>query len=815
MMKRLSAYLLCAAFLAGILAVGGILPVGAEDALPYTAAYGTDLNDLTDFSEAALSSLQLGSKGVTTGSSDGIPFELFTVDVSGVNGSDVTLTLDAATVENERLALKVYNVKTEAWDTVKTVTTSGQIVASVSLSDYAKDGKLQAMATPDYVDNGSNRILWSTDPQHYAKFSDLHATYEGIHNYMVSEYQQGNIAYVVTTGDIIDDMPTLSGAKSQWITADKMYKILDDAKVPYGIVTGNHDTGNYPAADYRYYLQYFTADRYEDNPWYGGTEDNNKNHYDLLTIGNVDFLFMYIGYGIEDATDTIDWANKVLDAYPHRNAVICTHQYLKSRRSDWGGRAQIMFETIIKEHENVMMVWCGHDDGATRVIRNMDGDRLNSLDEADGHVVHEILCDYQFIQLESEEYYEDAPDPGHYIGSVFGCNGEGYIRSIDIVGNSVSMDTFSPITGGVRPYGDRDHFTIDVDFIPAHREITVKRFAAGTSAAGSFDEKAAGTIVYANRAALQQLISEADAITNSYTADSWNAFVAAKNAANNALKGDDADMGDAYRELSNAIGRLAPIEEKMDRTKLETVYTFDLAPESWQNSEGNKKLTSKASFMIPTVGDDGSLTIEKSVRALNDYPQITYGETVEVIPKDGKCYLYLDVHSENGWSLYPTVYQDVNMYQRRLNYVLEDLKDVTWDAGYGDFVGVYDITDALTDMGVDMSQPFLISLAVNAVPGPLTIREISILTGAYPTGFAITDWLPWIALGAVVLIAVVVLVLVLRKKPKTTKPAVTETTPAEIPVDDAENAAPGESAPEEGPAVDPDPVQENPDDKGE
>ncbi|MBQ6371935.1 MAG: hypothetical protein IJJ22_02305, partial [Oscillospiraceae bacterium] len=79
-------------------------------------------------------------------------------------------------------------------------------------------------------------------------------------------------------------------------------------------------------------------------------------------------------------------------------------------------------------------------------------------------------------------------------------------------------------------------------------------------------------------------------------------------------------MGDAYRELSNAIGRLTPVVDKMDRTKLETVYTFDLAPESWQNSEGNKKLTSKASFMIPTVGDDGSLTIEKSVRALNDYP---------------------------------------------------------------------------------------------------------------------------------------------------------------------------------------------------
>lgn len=832
MFKKLTALALCLTLLTGIFSLSAAadgyrdaaaangtpsVSVQTEDGatvafmtanrLSYTACYGADdgsgvFSEEQAFDSALTDAFQNGSEGMTTSSSTGFPYQIFDVDVSGVNASDIILSFDGSTVDNERMALKAYNHTTGLWDTLGTAVGAGQISAAVSLADYAKDGKLRAMATVDYVGNGSNRIIWSTDPQHYVKFKDLNSMYEGIHNYMVSEYQAGNIAYVVNTGDIVDDMPNLAGAKSQWATASEMFKILDDAGVPYGIETGNHDTGDYPALDYKYYLQHFNAERYENNAWFGGTEDNNVCHYDLVTVGNTDLLFLYLGYGMEATPETVAWANEVLDMYPHRNAIICTHQYLSSRKADWSGssRANLIFSEIINEHDNVMMVLCGHDDGAARTSHQTDS----------GRTVYEILSDCQFVQIESADYYADAPDPTHSIGSVPDCNGEGYIRSIDIKGNRVSMDTFSPVTGGTRPYGVRDCFSIDVDFIEAHREITTKAFTAcavsdtldtvkltasgtatcsktvdasqtwlakidfsdgtlyTTAVTGSAAASDQATTVYTDKGALQKLIEKVSATEGSYVKETWDALQAAKSTAQNALKnGSDEEIAAAYRTLSIALGELTEIDTTvMDRSRLKEVYTFSLAPESWTNSEGAKKLTGKNSYVTPTVTETGGLEIVASKKSPNNFPQITYTEPVEVTPEGGKLYLYLDVHSTNGWSVYPTVIQGTQMYEGRWNYAIEDSKNKTWDAGNGDYVGVYDVTQALVDLGVDMTQPMIITMKLHTVPGPLTINEMVLLTGEYREGLTLESVWPWLLLGGVLLLAVVAVLIAILYKPK-------------------------------------------------
>ena len=124
-----------------------------------------------------------------------------------------------------------------------------------------------------------------------------------------------NIQYLFHTGDIIDD----TELENQWVNADAAYKLLDKAGLPYGVLAGNHDV-SHKEEDYTGYWKYFGEGRYNQNQWYGGSYEDNKGHYDLLSMDGIDYIMLYMGWGIHD--DEIDWMNQVLAAYPERKAIL-------------------------------------------------------------------------------------------------------------------------------------------------------------------------------------------------------------------------------------------------------------------------------------------------------------------------------------------------------------------------------------------------------------------------------------------------------------------------------------------------------------
>ncbi len=788
MRARITALFLSVCVLLASMVIG-VAPAAAESAasgfyepLPFTAAYGTTdgavLSELTAMDEAATTAIAKGTPdGITTDSATGIPCQVFTVDVSSCPKDEIVLSLRASTIENERLALKVLNPSTNAWDTIATAMTSTDgIGGKVNLATYAKDGKIQAMATPDYVANGSNRILWSTDQQHYTKFEDLNDTYYAIHEYMVEEYQAGRASYVINTGDIVDDMPKLSGAKFQWTVADKAFDILDDANVPYGIVTGNHDVGDYPANNYSYYLQYFAEERYAGKPWFGGTADDNKCHYDLVTVGNVDLLVLYIGYGQGEFQAVLEWANEVIAKYPHRNVILCTHQFLKPTTGEHAGRADTMYEKIVLPNENVVMVLSGHYDGAAYRTMNEDG-----------RIIQEVVADYQFVQKEDDSYYEDAKDPKHKIGGTEHCNGEGYMREVLIEGNTVKMYAFSPVTGGETPFGLRDNLALEVPFAPAERRITTSLFAAGYEASSGMqidcNTAEDGTATYvvaaadgsdytatlnADKTDLQTLIETASTLRKKdFTKNSFAPFNAALKTAKTAVKGDDDQaIRDAFVALTNAMGALAEKVDTMDPEKLTVVADIDLDLSNWKNGDGTKSLFTDNSFLAVEQLEDGGFTAQKSARSPNSWPAIVYTEPITFTPEDGKVYLYLDLEATSTWSFYPTVIQDGTQYMDRWNYIIEGSYNKTSDAGSGVYKGVFDVTDALIAMGVDVYEEMTMTISINMVPGPVTIHDLDILTGEYPDSFFAEYWV-WFAVGGgVVIIAGLVLFAILYQPKK-------------------------------------------------
>ncbi len=449
--------------------------------LDYTMGYGTTANgnvaleDALSYDALTAYNMQYLNVAVENRSTSGIPYQTFDVALNGKTDGEVVVRYSGSTLTGERIALKAYNPVTAAWDTLGTFTGIGSVSASVDVATYADNDAIHVMAILDYVTNGSDTMIWSTDPQHYTKFDDLNEYYYQIYQYAAAEYLAGNVGYIMTTGDIVDDLPSTTAAVKQWEVADKAMSYVDEVGMPNGLVSGNHDVKtvkipNYENGDadvdYSKYLQYFSADRYNDQPWYGGSLNNNISHYDLITIGNVDFIIMYLGYGVEATDETIAWANDVLQTYRHRTAIITTHQYLDAATADRSpaSRAQLIFDTIIDPNPNVKAILCGHDDGSI----------VNEVTASDGRTVYELLSDYQFVEAEDPDFYANE----HYIGSVPSCCGDGYIRLMTVEGSTLSSITYSPVTGKYNPYGDRENISIDLNCGVPNRALASNNFSS-------------------------------------------------------------------------------------------------------------------------------------------------------------------------------------------------------------------------------------------------------------------------------------------------------------------------------------------------
>ena len=452
----------------------------AATALDVSAFYGTtqdgslSLNGLGTYSAQENYDLRYTDASVTASSAAGLPYQVFGINLNGKTSGKVTVAYSGSTLEGERIAVKVYRPSTGAWDTVGSFIGSGTVSEQVDIATYNCGGKIYAAAVLDYVTNGADTMIWSTDPQHYTKFPDLYEYYYKIYEFAAEGYKNGDFGYIFTTGDLVDDRPYAEVAPRQWGVASKALAIAEEAGMPAGVVTGNHDVADFTptdysagpntTSDYSKFWEYFPATRFNQTDWYGGSLNNNRSHYDLVTVGNVDFIILQLGYGFEADDETIAWANDVLETYRHRVAIVSTHQYLQNNTADRYGRAELIFSKIVDPNPNVKMVLCGHDDGSLCLEKKA----------SDGRTVYEILADYQFVEAEDPDFYANE----HYIGSVPSCCGDGYVRLLSVEGDTLSSITYSPVTDRYNPYGDRENLTIDLEWSGASRTLTTTGFSA-------------------------------------------------------------------------------------------------------------------------------------------------------------------------------------------------------------------------------------------------------------------------------------------------------------------------------------------------
>lgn len=406
---------------------------------------------------------------------NGFPYDSFRIDLDDTVNDDTVIDVKwSGTSNNAKTFMYVYNTASGEWEKLAAEQTiDGEnmtLAGEVALKDHILDGSVRVIVqngegytpkqypaageiaaqdinvTPNAETSNENdtpradydfTFAVESDTQYYNEDyegnpdKDVDGVYQhqlNIHNWLLGIRERMNIQYLFHDGDIIDDEPNTT----EWQQADAAYKMLDEAGFPYGILAGNHDVGHLNG-DYTNYVQYFGESRYASNAWYGGSYKDNRGHYDLITVGGIDFIMIYMGWGVGD--EEIDWMNEVLAQYPERKAILNFHEYLLAS-GGLGEEPQRIHDEVIAANENVCMVLSGHYHNAKTTI--------DTFTNADGteRKVYNMLFDYQ--------------------GLIEG--GAGYMRLMhfdldDGNGNGrIIIRTFSPSHGGTQldNYGDYD-----------------------------------------------------------------------------------------------------------------------------------------------------------------------------------------------------------------------------------------------------------------------------------------------------------------------------------------------------------------------
>ena len=223
------------------------------------------------------------------------------------------------------------------------------------------------------------------DTQYYAR--DNPAMFVEHTRWVRTHAAEYNVRAVLHAGDITDN----GQVEAQWINADRGMSELEvegpgyPDGLPYGIAVGNHDQRG---GTTRLYNQYFGEPRFAVRPWYGGHYGaDNDNHYILFDAGATRYVALFLEYDESADADVLAWARGVLLAHPDHRALVTLHWLIgRGNPGAWSAQGLATYEAL-RDITTIDLMLCGHIGGEGR-----------RTDTYDGHDIHTLLADYQFIE---------------------------------------------------------------------------------------------------------------------------------------------------------------------------------------------------------------------------------------------------------------------------------------------------------------------------------------------------------------------------------------------------------------------------------
>ena len=410
----------------------------------------------------------------TTESDDLFPYQLYAVEVPEGAGDDFTARVHWSGSANAeaRIGLHVLDVTADEWDEVdEHLTTDGaptefELDALVPAKDHVEDGRITVLVqhsegfttpgqstrgdqVPPYSGKGVTprdrydfTVAWESDTQYYNQNPDFYPHQRAIHDFLVTQRSNLDLQFLMHTGDIVNDWDQ----PAQWQRADAAYRDLDEARIPYSVLAGNHDVGHH-RNDYGAYGQWFGQQRYAGNPWFGGSLQNNRGSYSLVSADGIDLMVVSMGWGAGD--QQIRWMNRVIGEHPERKVIINLHEFMLTT-GGLGPIPQRIMDEVVTPNANVIAVGSGHYHDAYTRTDEMDDDGDGVADRT----VYSMLFDYQGL-----------PE-----------GGLGYLRLLhfDNEGGRIVVRTYSPSLD--------DFDSDDPSLEPIHQEFEIPYAASGLQA---------------------------------------------------------------------------------------------------------------------------------------------------------------------------------------------------------------------------------------------------------------------------------------------------------------------------------------------
>jgi hypothetical protein len=206
-----------------------------------------------------------------------------------------------------------------------------------------------------------------------------------------------NIPFTVHLGDVVDQV----GKPDQWKVADAAMKVLEDAKLPYSVLAGNHDVlrdidysidpvggtdaNRTPANEP--YIQWFGAERAKKQATFGARDPSGFHEYHVFEAQGQKFMVLSLSWRISDAG--IAWARQMIAKNPTLPVILVNHQLLNIApdgtsplETDYG---KMLWEKLIRDNDQIFMTLNGHHHGAAHLTK------INNF----GRKVEEMVVDYQ------------------------------------------------------------------------------------------------------------------------------------------------------------------------------------------------------------------------------------------------------------------------------------------------------------------------------------------------------------------------------------------------------------------------------------
>ena len=204
--------------------------------------------------------------------------------------------------------------------------------------------------------------------------------------YMVDTAVAKNTKFVIHTGDIVEHM---NSNEVEWQRINESVSILDDANIPNGLITGNHDVSS--SSVYTYFDKYFPLAKYSSLSWFEGAQASAYRPFAMNFTGGGQ-TFMVIGLDYCTSASSLTWVNETIKNNSAKKVIIATHVWLESNTT-YGGdadslctpdtlNAQQIWDGYLKYHSNIFMILSGHYsdyDASRNITQGVNGNNVTEI----------------------------------------------------------------------------------------------------------------------------------------------------------------------------------------------------------------------------------------------------------------------------------------------------------------------------------------------------------------------------------------------------------------------------------------------------